>query len=258
MSRRPSPVAAQRHAPVVPRSQERKAEHPCWGYRRIWAYLRFVEQYPINKKRVWRLMREHQRLVQPHIRLQAKRTPTRSKPRPTKPDEWWGIDMTKVLVEGFGWVDIVVVLDWYTKKIVGYAVALRGTTPQWLVALDMAVSRQFPEGARGRGLCLMSDNGCQPTSAAFMQACSTLGVHQVFTSDNNPKGHADTERVMRTRQEECLWLHEWTSPVTFTSALARWINEDNTHDLHSALGYKPPRQFEREYHLSHGTRFVAA
>jgi putative transposase len=258
VSRRTSPVVAQRNAPVVQRIQELKAEHPFWGYRRIWAYLRFVEQYPINKKRVWRLMRVHQLLVQPNVQLKAKRTPTRSKPRPTKPDEWWGIDMTKVLVEGFGGVYIVLVLDWYTKKIVGYEVDLRCTTRQWLVALDMAVNRQCPEGARGRGLCLMSDNGCQPTSTAFMQACNTLGIHQAFTSYNNPKGNADTERVMRTLKEECLWLHEWTSPVTLAGALATWIGEYNIHYLHSALGYKPPRQFERDYHLSHGTQLPAA
>jgi putative transposase len=60
----------------------------------------------------------------------------------------------------------------------------------------------------------MSDHGCQPTSMAFMQVCNTLGIHQVFTSNNNPKGSADTERVMRTLKEECLWPHEWTSPFT--------------------------------------------
>ena len=54
----------------------------------------------------------------------------------------------------------------------------------------------------------MSDHGCQPTSLAFMKACSTLGIHHAFTSDNNPKGNADTERVIRTLKEECLWLQE--------------------------------------------------
>ena len=63
---------------------------------------------------------------------------------------------------------------------------------------------------------------------------------------------------MRTLKEECLWLHEWTCPVTLASALETWIEDYNTHDLPSALGYKPPRQFEREYHLSHGSPFVAA
>ena len=104
MSRRPSFLVAQRHAALVQRSCALKAEHPFWGYRRIWAYLRFVEQLPVNKKRIWRLMREHHLLVPPNLRLKAKRTPTMSKPKPTRPNEWWGIDMTKVLVEGVGWV----------------------------------------------------------------------------------------------------------------------------------------------------------
>ena len=43
---------------LLPRIRALKAEHPCWGYRRIWAYLRFVEHEPINKKRILRLMRE--------------------------------------------------------------------------------------------------------------------------------------------------------------------------------------------------------
>jgi putative transposase len=105
----------QQDAHLLPRIPQLKAEPPCWGYRRIWAYLRFVEQVPVHKKRVLRFMREHQLLVQPNLRLRAKRTPTGSTPRPTTPHEWWGIDMTKVLVQGFGWVDSVVVLDWYTK-----------------------------------------------------------------------------------------------------------------------------------------------
>jgi transposase InsO family protein len=118
----------------------------------------------------------------------------------------------------------------------------------------MAVNRQFPEGVCGAGLNLMSDNGCQPTSTALMRACGTLGSRQAFISDNNPKGHADTERVIRTLKEECLWLHEWTSPFTLASALKTSIDQYNEQYLHSALGYTAPRQFEREYHLSHGTQ----
>ena len=104
----------------------------------------------------------------------------------------------------------------------------------------------------------MSDHGCQPTSTAVMRTCGTLGVQQAFTSDNNPKGHADTERVIRTLKEECLWLQEWTCPFTSASAFTAWIDDYNEHYLHSALGYKAPRQFEREYDLSHGTQLPAA
>jgi hypothetical protein len=53
---------------------------------------------------------------------------------------------------------------------------------------------------------------------------------------------------MRTLKEECLWLTAWTYPVVLINALEVWIVDYNEHDLHSALGYKLPRQFEREYH----------
>jgi putative transposase len=63
-----------------------------------------------------------------------------------------------------------------------------------------------------------------------------------LTSDNNPTGHADTERVMRTLQEACFWLQNWTCPVQLMDALAHWITYDNEQYLHSALGYGPPRR----------------
>jgi hypothetical protein len=65
----------------------------------------------------------------------------------------------------------------------------RCTAPHWLLALDMAVNRQFPHGAREHTLSRLSDHGCQPTSTAFMRACGTLGIQQAFTSYNNPKGY---------------------------------------------------------------------
>jgi putative transposase len=122
----------------------------------------------------------------------------------------------------------------------------------------MAVNRQFPDGVRGQSLGLMSDNGSQPTSLVFLRTCSTLEIQQAFTSYNNPKGNADTERVMRTLKEECLWLQDWTSPFELIKAPAVWITAYNEHYLHSALGYQSPSQFERHYSLSHGTPFAAA
>jgi transposase InsO family protein len=249
---------APRDADLLPRIQALKAEHAFWGYRRIWAYWRFVEQQPVNKKRVLRVMREHHLLVPPNLKLKAQRPPNRSKPRPTTPHEWWGIEMTKVMGAGFGWVSIGLVLDWCTNKIVGHYVGTPCTARHWLAALDRAVNRQFPEGAQGQGLSLMSDNGCQPTALTFMRACRTLGIQQAFTSYSNPKGNADTERLMRTLKAECLWLQEWTDPFELIRGLEGWIADYNEHYLHSSLGYKSPRQFECDYYLSHGTPFVAA
>lgn len=258
MRRRTSPTVARRNAALLPRILALKADPPFGGYRRIWASLRDGHGLPVNTKRILRVMRQHDLLVKPTLRLKATRTPTRSNPRPTAPHQWWGIDMTKVLVEGSGWLSLVVVLDWYTKKIVGHDAGLPATAPHWLVALDRAVNRHCPRGAREHGVSLMSDNGCQPTSVAFMKACSTLGITQAFTSYNNPKGNADTERMMRTLKEERLWLREWTSPVELEQALASWIAWYNHHDFHSALGYKTPRQWECEYQPSHRTQPAAA
>ena len=79
-------------------------EHPFWGYRRIWAYLRYKRKLGINPKRVYRLMKKNNLLVKPNMRLIAKRVSNTKKPRPDKPNEWWGVDMTKVMVGDFGWV----------------------------------------------------------------------------------------------------------------------------------------------------------
>ena len=78
MTRRRSVKVISRNAPVVEQIQALKADHPFWGYRRIWAYLRFVDGLAINKKRVLRLMRAHDWLVKPDRVLKARRTPPRN------------------------------------------------------------------------------------------------------------------------------------------------------------------------------------
>lgn len=201
MTRQSSASVAVRNAAIVERVRELKAEHPFWGYRRVWATLRFTDQLAVNPKRILRLMRLHQLLVTSETHHKASRTPARSKPRPTQPNQWWGIDMTKVITDA-GWAYVVVVLDWYTKKIVGHYAGEQAKSGHWLLALDQAVNHQFPGGVREHDLHLMSDNGSQPTSVAFMKTCGQLGIRQAFTSYNNPKGNADTERLMRTLKEE--------------------------------------------------------
>ncbi len=119
----------------------------------------------------------------------------------------------------------------------------------WLAALNKAVNRQFPAGIREMEteLNLMSDNGSQPTSRSFMETCAGLGIKQAFTAYNNPKGNADTERMMRTLKEELCWLREWKSVVELKTVLDTFVEEFNSGYLHSALGYKTPNAFEKEY-----------
>ncbi len=241
-----------RNEKLLGRIREIKVDHPFWGYRRVWAHLRYVDGILVNKKRVYRLMQKHGLTVKPNRKLKAKRTSSRPKPRPDRPGQWWGIDMTKVMTES-GWNYIVIVLDWYTKKIVGHYAGSQAKSCHWLEALDRAANRQFPRGVHGRGLQLMSDNGSQPTSLSFMKACSNLGIRQAFTSYGNPKGNADTERMIRTMKEELLWLQEWKSEGHLESALDNWIEKYNESYLHSALGYKSPNQVEKACKISQKT-----
>lgn len=224
-----------------------KAEHPFWGYRRVTAWLRHRENVMVNQKRVRRLMKEHGFMVTQVVH-KAKRTPQRSKPKAERPRQYWGIDMTKFMIPVLGWVYLVIVLDWYTKKIVGWDISLRSRAEDWERALEMALSQEFADGVRGKGLKLISDNGSQPTSTAFMRDMATLGIEQIFTSYDNPKGNAETERMVRTIKEEVLWLNEFSSLEEAKEKMGHWINVDyNKLYPHSKLGYLSPEEFEAEY-----------
>jgi transposase InsO family protein len=114
----------------------------------------------------------------------------------------------------------------------------------WLIALERAVSCRFPNGIlskRGKPK-LISDNGCQPTSEQFMKACSQLKIKQIFTTWNNPKGNADTERFFRTLKEDLVWINDWSIPFDFQSDFESWISQYNTDFPHQSLRYLTPQQ----------------
>lgn len=69
----------------------------------------------------------------------------------------------------------MLVVDWYTKKIVGHTLDLRSKSSHWLSALNQAACQRCPDGTKAKGVKLMLDNGCQLTSVAFMRAASLMG-----------------------------------------------------------------------------------
>lgn len=219
--------------------------HPFWGYRRVWAHFKNREKIKINRKRIYRLMKEAGLLARVK-RFKPERL-LKSKPKAIRPHEFWGTDMTKFLIRSLGWVSLVIVEDWYPKKILGWSLGLRGDTSLWLLALDEAVKEAFPkEGSRGQGVKLVSDNGSQPTSRRYRESCGLLGIEQVFTSYDNPKGNADTERLIRTMKEEAIWPYEFETLEEAREKIGKAITFYNEHYCHSALGYKSPSEFLRE------------
>lgn len=232
--------------------QRLKAEHPYWGYRRIWAYLRNHEKFPVNRKRIYRLMKQNKLLVPKNRRLKAPRKAVNSKPRTIEPNRYWGIDMTKVMIPAYGWIYLHVVIDWGTKKLLSVHMSLTSKSSDWITALNEAVNLQFPDGIKDAASvpALVSDHGCQPTSTAFFKACSELGIRQIFASYSNPKGNADTERVIRTIKEDLIWTKEYDSTAIFENALKQWVKAYNEDYPHSSLGYMTPYEYERWFNAS--------
>lgn len=229
-----------------------KNEHPSWGYRRVWAYLKFRKNINVNKKRIYRIMKLENLLVPPNLKLKSKRTPTRSKPRTIEPNSIWGTDMTKILIPNSGWVYLHVLIDWGSKKIIGHSLESTSRTDDWLSALHMGINNQFPNGIKEANpyLQLVSDNGCQPTSKRFISECKSLGIQQIFTSYNNPKGNADTERVIRTIKEDLVWPREWKDIYELKEELTKWIQNYNEDFPHSSLGYMTPYDYEAWFNAS--------
>lgn len=231
-------------ASLVEKIKEIKGDHLFWGYRRVRAYLKRKYGITVSYNRVYRLMKKHDLLVD-RKRYKAKRTPQKEKPKPVKNNQWWGTDMTKFYINSFGWVYLVVVLDWYNKKIVGYKLNVRSKADDWIDALNMAVDTNCPLGSREYDLHLMSDNGSQPTSKKFENTAALLGIKHITTSYSNPKGNADTERFMRTFKEEKVYPYEYESFEEAKIEVDKFITFYNLEYPHSALGYLSPIEFEK-------------
>ena len=250
MKRKKSQSVIERNKYLLVQIKQIKTDHPLWGYRRIWAYLKYRQGVLVNKKRVYRLMKEQNLMVTPEIRRKAKRGPIKPKPVAQRPDQFWGIDMTKIRMSTWGWLYLTIVLDWYSKEIIGYSLSLQSKTDDWINALGKAVNYRFPNGIRDSlkdRLFLISDNGCQPTSQRFMMNCSLLGIKQIFTTWSNPKGNSDTERVMRTIKEDIVWPYDWDNPFEFEVALNKWIDDYNNDFPHQTHNNLTPRQCYENY-----------
>lgn len=235
-----------KEADVVLRCQQLRLEHPLWGYRRMWANLTRRQSLSVSRNRVYRIMKAYGLLLD-NKRFKPVRS-WRPKIRAVRPNQYWGTDMSKVLIPGFGWLCFVVVIDWFTKTILGLSVGHRGDTGLWLKALHEATLKAFPkDGVRGKGVSLISDNGSQPTSHRYMAECVHLEIEQIFTTYDNPKGNADTERVIRTIKEEGVWPYEHETPQACETKLRECIEFYNTLYCHSSLGYKSPMEFHEAF-----------
>jgi len=172
----------------------------------------------------------------------------------SRPNELWQSDMTKVWVEGVGWLYLFAIIDCFTREIVGYSLSLFASTKKLLKALDMAGSNRFAHGIpKETFLILGSDNGCQYTSRAFGSALKTFGFKFMRTNYNTPEQNAFIESFFSKLKEEEVWTRDYHSITEAEDSIAGWISFYNHERIHSSLNYLTPAEFMAEYE----TKFVS-
>lgn len=218
-----------------------KAAHPSWGIRRVRAFVRKKHGIPVGRKRTARILRSHNLLCS-RIR---KRVHQHSAPRmtATRINQLWATDMTSFQLTTGQKVFFVVVMDIFTRRIVGWHAHHRCRAKEWLYALDMALSAEFPDGVRGHDLTLRMDNGCQPTSRLFQETLTTCGILGEWVGFNSPEQNGHVESLIGTLKQDWLWLRECESIDEARSLCSSAVSEYNTDHPHSSLGMWSPNEF---------------
>ena len=246
--------AKQRHRPVCdnPSIRERilylcnQPRHLKYGYRYIWALLR-RDGIVINKKSVWRIMHE-MNLTRPKVWHKPYRPKRVEKMRPVRPNQNWQIDMTSFALSDFTALYLVLIIDCYSRKIVGWTLNRRCRAGEWIGALRTALeSEGLMTKQDCNDLALRSDNGSQPCSKKFVEYLGQTGVRGQYTGYNAPDDNAYVERVIRTVKEEEIWPNMYDTVWEASAAVGDYINYYNQERLHSALDYKTPNQITAAY-----------
>ncbi len=220
-----------------------------YGRPRIQASLR-LEGTHVSGKRIARLMRLAA-LVGVSRRKQPAQGGNRKETRPapdlvhrqfsaTGANKLWVVDITYVPTWA-GWLYLAVVLDAWSRRVVGWAMATHLRSELVEDALMMAVRQRRPEGVIHH-----SDQGTQYTSLAFGQRCKEAGVRPSMGSVGDCFDNALCESFFATLECELLERVRFRTQVEAKMAIFQYIEGwYNPHRLHSALGYESPLSFER-------------
>jgi transposase InsO family protein len=227
-----------------------------YGYRRITAELhrRGVQ---VNRKRVARMMRDDNLLA-----IQPKRfvVTTNSKHKCevylnlasrmtlTGINQLWVADITYVRLKG-EFVYLAVILDSFSRKVVGWAVDRTMISSRLTVAaLERAVADRQPQA----GLVHHSDRGLQYASPEYVATLDKYGIVASMSRPANPYDNASCESFMKTLKREEIYANRYNNLEQLRTNIEEFIEEYyNRQRLHSALGYRPPEEFEQQSERGH-------
>jgi len=163
------------------------------------------------------------------------------------PDRLWVADITYIPTWS-GFLYLAMVLDVYSRRVVGWSMETHLRTELILQALEMAITQRQPSGVIHH-----SDRGCQYTSYAFGKRCREAGVMPSMGSVGDAYDNAMAESFFATLERELLNRRRFKSQVEAKMAVFEWIEGwYNPHRRHSSLGYRSPVNYERAYQRSGG------
>jgi transposase InsO family protein len=223
-----------------------------YGSPRIVKQLR-REGAPASKRRVERAMR-----AAGIVGVQRRRHKTTTRANPahpaepnvldrnftaSRPDERWVTDITYVWTDE-GWCYLSVILDLYSRGVVGWQLSSSLSTALPLDTLARALMRRRPSV----GLLHHSDRGCQYTSRDYRLALAEHGITVSMSRRGNCWDNAVAESFFATLKTELVYRRRWKTRIELRNGLFEYIETFyNRRRLHSSLNYRTPAEVETAY-----------
>jgi putative transposase len=223
-------------------------EFPGYGYRRVTKQLH-REGCVVNHKRVLRIMRESSLLCA--VKRSYKRTTNSQHPYPRYPNlvknlvvtalnQVWVADITYIRILTT-FVYLAVILDSFSRKVVGYALSKSLDTELTLSALKRALAQRTPPP----GCIHHSDQGVQYAAHDYVKELKKHGCKISMARTGNPYENAKAESFFKTLKHEEVYLWDYRTLDDVVKRVPYFIEEVyNKKRLHSSLGYVPPAEFE--------------
>ena len=163
-----------------------------------------------------------------------------------RPNQRWVTDITYVWTDE-GWAYIAVILDLFSRAVVGWAIDATLATSLPLAALEQALRRRRPAS----GLLHHSDRGCQYTSEHYRSVLADLGVVVSMSRKGNCWDNAVAESFFATLKNELVSRRAWRTRADLHAAVFEYVEVFyNRKRLHSTLNYKTPAEVENEHALA--------
>jgi putative transposase len=227
-----------------------------YGSPRVHADLK-ADGERVSPKRVARLMRERRLVARMRRRFRATTDSKHAFPvapnllgrefaASTKPNQTWVTDIT-FLWTAQGWLYLAVILDLFSRRVVGWATSVNVDRHLALAALDAAVAGRRPR----RGLVHHSDRGSTYASGDYRQALKSRGIQCSMSRSGNCWDNAVAESFFASLKREVEGIDDLHSREHARALIAEYIDFYNVRRRHSALDYKSPIEFELKQSVQH-------